>query len=130
MDDEEKKPEINNNDFLLYYTKYRPYESLNNINNNENNNESIELNEDENDNNNIINGRWSQKEHLLFIKGCLLYGNYWKKVKKYIQTRSCSQIRSHAQKYLNKLNKKYIGNNNIGNNFDINLKLNENDIKR
>ena len=130
MDDEEKKPDINNNDFLLYYTKYRPYESLNNINNNENNNESIELNEDENDNNNIINGRWSQKEHLLFIKGCLLYGNYWKKVKKYIQTRSCSQIRSHAQKYLNKLNKKYIGNNNIGNNFDINLKLNENDIKR
>ena len=130
MDDEEKKPEINNNDFLLYYTKYRPYESLNNINNNENNNESIEINEDENDNNNIVNGRWSQKEHLLFIKGCLLYGNYWKKVKKYIQTRSCSQIRSHAQKYLNKLNKKYIGNNNIGNNFDINLKLNENDIKR
>ena len=130
MDDEEKKPEINNNDFLLYYTKYRPYESLNNINNNENNNESIEINEDENDNNNIVNGRWSQKEHLLFIKGCLLYGNYWKKVKKYIQTRSCSQIRSHAQKYLNKLNKKYYGNKNIGNSFDINLKLNENDIKR
>ena len=130
MEDEEKKPDINNNDFLLYYTKYRPYDSINNINNYENNNESIELNEDENDNNNnIINGRWSQKEHLLFIKGCLLYGNYWKKVKKYIQTRSCSQIRSHAQKYLNKLNKKYYGNNNIGNNFDINLKLNENDIK-
>ena len=130
MDDEEKKPDINNNDFLLYYTKYRPYETINNINNNENNNESIELNEDENDNNNIINGRWSQKEHLLFIKGCLLYGNYWKKVKKYIQTRSCSQIRSHAQKYLNKLNKKYNRNKNFGNNFDINLKLNENDIKR
>ena len=130
MDDEEKKPDINNNDFLLYCTKYRPYDTINNINNNENGNESIELNEDENDNNNIINGRWSQKEHLLFIKGCLLYGNYWKKVKKYIQTRSCSQIRSHAQKYLNKLNKKYYGNKNNMNNFDINLKLNENDIKR
>ena len=130
MEDEEKRPELNNNDFLLYYTKYRPYDTINNLNINENNNESIELNEDENDNNNIINGRWSQKEHLLFIKGCLLYGNYWKKVKKYIQTRSCSQIRSHAQKYLNKLNKKYYGNKNIRNNFDINLKLNENDIKR
>ena len=109
MEDEEKKGDINNNDFLLYYTKYKPYDLVNS-NNNDNNNESIELNEDENDNNNILNGRWSQKEHLLFIKGCLLYGNYWKKVKKYIQTRSCSQIRSHAQKYLNKLNKKYYGN--------------------
>ena len=130
MEDEEKRGNINNNDFLLYYTKYRPYDSGNNINNNDNNNESIELNEDENDNNNILNGRWSQKEHLLFIKGCLLYGNYWKKVKKYIQTRSCSQIRSHAQKYLNKLNKKYYGNKNNLNNYDFNLKLNEADIKR
>jgi len=129
MEDEEKKGDLNNNDFLLYYTKYRPYDSGNNSNNNENNNDSIELNEDENDNNNILNGRWSQKEHLLFIKGCLLYGNYWKKVKKYIQTRSCSQIRSHAQKYLNKLNKKYYGNkNNVS--FDLNLKLNDEEIKR
>ena len=129
MEDEEKRGNNNNNDFLLYYTKYRPYDSVNNINNNDNNNESLDLNEDENDNNNILNGRWSQKEHLLFIKGCLLYGNYWKKVKKYIQTRSCSQIRSHAQKYLNKLNKKYYGNkNNL--NYDFNLKLTEGDIKR
>ena len=129
MEDEEKKGDLNNNDFLLYYTKYRPYDSVNNSNNNENNNDSIELNEDENDNSNILNGRWSQKEHLLFIKGCLLYGNYWKKVKKYIQTRSCSQIRSHAQKYLNKLNKKYYGNkNNIS--FDLNLKLSDDEIKR
>lgn len=58
-----------------------------------------------------------------------MYGNYWKKVKKYIQTRSCSQIRSHAQKYLNKLNKKYYGNkNNV--NFDLNLKLSDDEIKR
>ena len=132
MEDEEKKGDINNNDFLLYYTKYNPYNLVNsnNNNNNDNNNESLELNEDENDNNNILNGRWSQKEHLLFIKGCLLYGNYWKKIKKYIQTRSCSQIRSHAQKYLNKLNKKYYGNNNANNNFDLNLKINEDEIKR
>ena len=129
MEDEEKKGDINNNDFLLYYTKYKPYDLVNSANN-DNNNESIDLNEDENDNNNILNGRWSQKEHLLFIKGCLLYGNYWKKVKKYIQTRSCSQIRSHAQKYLNKLNKKYYGNNNNVNNFDLNLKISEDEIKR
>ena len=131
MDDNENKTDLNNNDFLLYYTKYRPYDINNNSNNNENNSESIELNEDENDSNNKLNGRWSQKEHLLFIKGCLLYGNNWKKVKKYIQTRSCSQIRSHAQKYLNKINKKYYGNkNNLNNNEDFNLKLSDDEIKK
>ena len=124
MEDNENKSDINNNDFLLYYTKC-PYNLVNSLNNE--NNDSLDLNEDENDNNNnILNGRWSQKEHLLFIKGCLLYGNYWKKVKKYIQTRSCSQIRSHAQKYLNKLNKKYYGDKN--NNLDF--KLSDEDIKR
>jgi SHAQKYF class myb-like DNA-binding protein len=118
---------MNINDYLLNFTKY---DLVNTSNNNDNNNESIELNEDENDNNNILNGRWSQKEHLLFIKGCLLYGNNWKKVKKYIQTRSCSQIRSHAQKYLNKINKKYNGNKNNGNNLDLNIKLSEEDISK
>ena len=130
MEDNENKSDINNNDFLLYYTKC-PYNLVNTLNNNENNNDSLDLNEDENDNtnNNILNGRWSQKEHFLFIKGCLLYGNYWKKVKKYIQTRSCSQIRSHAQKYLNKLNKKY-SENKTNINLDLNFKLSEEEIKR
>lgn len=127
MEDYDKKSDMNINDYLLNFTKY---DLVNTSNNNDNNNESIELNEDENDNNNILNGRWSQKEHLLFIKGCLLYGNNWKKVKKYIQTRSCSQIRSHAQKYLNKINKKYNGNKNNGNNLDLNIKLSEEDISK
>jgi SHAQKYF class myb-like DNA-binding protein len=131
MEAGKKNSDINNNDYLLYYTKYNPYDLVN-INNKDNNNDSMDLNEDENVNNNKSNGRWSQKEHLLFIKGCLLYGNYWKKVKKYIKTRSCSQIRSHAQKYLNKLYKKYFRNNqnNENNNFDLNIKLNEDEIKR
>ena len=95
-----------NKNYLLYYTKYHPYIGTNIKNNIDN--ESLELNEDENDNNNnIINGRWSQKEHLLFIKGCLLFGNCWKEVQNYIQTRNCSQIRSHSQKYFYKLVKKY-----------------------
>ncbi len=29
------------------------------------------------------NGRWQPAEHLRFIKGCLLYGNNWKKVSFY-----------------------------------------------
>ena len=116
-----------NKNYLLYYTKYHPYMALNNNFNIEN--ESLELNEDENDNNNnIINGRWSQKEHLLFIKGCLLYNNNWKMVQNYIQTRSCSQIRSHSQKYFYKLNKKYQNNNvtKILNQEEINKLINKN----
>ena len=108
-----------NKNHLLYYTKYHPYMETN-IKNNINN-ESMELNEDENDNNNIINGRWSQEEHLLFIKGCLLYGNNWKEVQNYIQTRSCSQIRSHSQKYFKKLKKIYRNKN-------INEKISQEEI--
>ena len=124
MENMEKEP---NNNYLLYYTKYHPYMGGNNNYNIEN--ESLELNEDENDNNNnIINGRWSQKEHLLFIKGCLIYNNNWKMVQNYIQTRSCSQIRSHSQKYFYKLNKKYQNNNvaKILNQEEINKLINKN----
>ncbi len=45
-------------------------------------------------------GRWIKEEHIRFIKGCLLYGNDWKKVEKYVKTRTSTQIRSHAQKFL------------------------------
>ena len=53
-------------------------------------------------------GRWNENEHFLFLKGCLLYGNNWQKIKEILKSRSSAQIRSHAQKYMNKLEKKYI----------------------
>ena len=53
------------------------------------------------------NGRWGKEEHLRFLAGCLQYGNNWKKVETYVKTRTSTQIRSHAQKYLKKLDKKY-----------------------
>ena len=53
------------------------------------------------------NGRWGKSEHLRFLAGCLLYKNNWKKVETYVRTRTSTQIRSHAQKYLKKLEKKY-----------------------
>jgi len=31
-------------------------------------------------NKNYNNGRWNQNEHYKFLKGCLLFGNNWKKV--------------------------------------------------
>jgi len=53
------------------------------------------------------NGRWKTNEHIRFLGGCLQYGNNWKKVETYVRTRTSTQIRSHAQKYLKKLEKKY-----------------------
>ena len=53
------------------------------------------------------NGRWDKIEHQRFLQGCLLYKNNWKKVETYVKTRTSTQIRSHAQKYLKKLEKKY-----------------------
>ena len=55
-------------------------------------------------------GRWDKNEHLRFFGGCLQYGNNWKKVETFVKTRNSTQIRSHAQKYLKKLEKKYFTN--------------------
>jgi len=51
------------------------------------------------------NGRWTREEHELFLKALNEYGREWKKVAKKIKTRSSAQIRSHAQKYFQKLSK-------------------------
>lgn len=52
-------------------------------------------------------GRWSQEEQERFLKGCYFFKNDWEKIKDYIKTRTVPQIRSHAQKYLIKLCRKY-----------------------
>jgi len=44
-------------------------------------------------------GPWSGEEHKKFIEALHLYGNQWNLVKDYVKTRSCVQIRSHAQKH-------------------------------
>ena len=55
--------------------------------------------------NNIISneGRWSKEEHEKFLKGLVLYGINWKKVKTLIGTRTPVQVRSHAQKFFYKM---------------------------
>jgi len=50
-------------------------------------------------------GKWTEKEHALFLEGMHLFGKNWKKIEKHVLTRTCSQIRSHAQKYSIKINK-------------------------
>ena len=60
--------------------------------------------------NNAINvksstGRWKLDEHKRFIEAIIKYGNDWKQVEKYVKTRTSTQARSHAQKFLVKLKK-------------------------
>ena len=50
-------------------------------------------------------GRWSYEEHRLFLKGLEMHGKGWKKIAGLIKTRTVVQIRTHAQKYFQKLAK-------------------------
>lgn len=50
-------------------------------------------------------GRWTPSEHERFVKGLELYGREWKKVASLIPSRTVVQIRTHAQKYFQKLAK-------------------------
>ena len=38
-------------------------------------------------------------------RGITLYGKNWKKVEEIVETRTGSQVRSHAQKFFNKIKK-------------------------
>ena len=48
-------------------------------------------------------GRWTAEEHDEFLKCLDIYGREWKKVAERITTRTAAQIRSHAQKYFQKI---------------------------
>ncbi len=50
-------------------------------------------------------GHWSEDEHRLFLLGLKLHGKRWIKVATVVKTRTDLQIRSHAQKYFQKLAK-------------------------
>ena len=55
----------------------------------------------------MISGRWSQLEHKNFVDSLRKYGKDWKKVEDCIKTRSGAQIRSHAQKFFNRIQKEF-----------------------
>ena len=46
-----------------------------------------------------LHGRWTDEEHRLFLEGIELFKKDWRSIERHIGTRTCSQIRSHAQKY-------------------------------
>eukprot|EP00727_Mastigamoeba_balamuthi_P008014 m51a1_g3833 putative myb domain-containing protein (413) ;mRNA; f:329114-330889 len=49
--------------------------------------------------------RWTEDEHRRFLSGIELYGRQWDRVEQHVGTRTMAQIRSHAQKYFEKLEK-------------------------
>ena len=54
-----------------------------------------------------ISGRWNKDEHDKFIEALRKFGKDWKQVEQHIESRTGAQIRSHAQKFFNRIIKKY-----------------------
>ena len=52
---------------------------------------------------NIKEGRWTKEENKKFIEAFIVNGKKWKIIQKYVESRTCAQTRSHAQKFLLKL---------------------------
>jgi SHAQKYF class myb-like DNA-binding protein len=50
-------------------------------------------------------GRWSDHEHEVFLEGLHKYGKQWKTIANMIGTRTVVQVRTHAQKYFQKVEK-------------------------
>lgn len=59
-------------------------------------------------------GRWTKEEHQRFVEGLEKFGKNWKKVEDYVGTRTGAQIRSHAQKFFNRLQRDTGGDSNDG----------------
>ncbi|CAD8108174.1 unnamed protein product [Paramecium sonneborni] len=55
----------------------------------------------------VVQGRWTKDEHQRFVEALSIHGKNWKKVEEYVSTRSGAQIRSHAQKFFNRLEKEF-----------------------
>ena len=63
-------------------------------------------------------GRWTNEEHGLFLRGLDLHGKGWKKIASLIRTRTVVQIRTHAQKYFQKLAKAQLNGDHGGVDMD------------
>lgn len=50
-------------------------------------------------------GRWTTEEHNLFLQGLKKYNKQWKQIAELVKTRTVVQIRTHAQKYFQKMEK-------------------------
>lgn len=72
------------------------------------------------------NGKWTYEEHKKYIEALYIYNCNWKKIKKYILTRTSNQLRSHAQKFYLRL--KEFKDDSLGLDFTLNSIKNLDDI--
>lgn len=68
-------------------------------------------------------GRWSHKEHELFLEGLALHGKDYALVSKIVGTRTLIQTRTHAQKYFEKIER----NENFNSTFNFTKSLTRQD---
>jgi len=61
------------------------------------------MDDDDYESNSKSAGRWTQEEHDLFLKGLKMHNKQWKNIADMIRTRTVVQIRTHAQKYFQKI---------------------------
>jgi SHAQKYF class myb-like DNA-binding protein len=78
----------------------------------------INLNEENKELENMNGGRWNAEEQQRFAEAVLKYGNDWKQIQIYVNSRNMTQVRSHAQKFLMKLKET---NFMVQNNIDLTL---------
>ncbi|KAG6525884.1 hypothetical protein ZIOFF_015856 [Zingiber officinale] len=50
--------------------------------------------------------KWTKEEHEKFLEAIKLYGRAWRRIQEHIGTKTAIQIRSHAQKFFSKVDRK------------------------
>ena len=108
---ENNQEKNNRNELLGKKTKFKVnYININKEKNSKENKDAIKEKKEKKKNssklleNKTLNGgRWNDDEHLKFIEAIYYYTNDWKEVQKYVRTRTPTQVRSHAQKFILKL---------------------------
>lgn len=59
-------------------------------------------------------GRWTMREHAIFVEAVQLYRNQnWRQISAMVGTRSPEQVRTHAQKYFQKINRRIRARNKV-----------------